>query len=313
MNKLSFTKGVCAVALGAVLALGTLPATAFAVATETGPDPDQWNSDTYYPEGVFDENATIEEKFGVPMDYKPVEYKRAEREVTFDHDETIWDRYLVDDSYTVITINPGVTVNMVHGITVDKDAHLNITGGGTLNVNGLSHGGSDWNGYAGIGADPYKVIPGDIHFDNVTVYAEGGPFAAGIGGTAYAKSGEITIWSDANVTAIGGTHAAGIGGGWCGEAGPIDIKGTVNAKGGFHAVDSYDCSEKTNAEYNAPAIGSGNFFHSMIGRDVYDIKLEEGSNVTVQQPNHRLVDAFGAGFNAHFGKLANNTNVDVVK
>ena len=45
MNKLSFTKGVCAVALGAVLALGTLPATAFAVATETGPDPDQWNSD----------------------------------------------------------------------------------------------------------------------------------------------------------------------------------------------------------------------------------------------------------------------------
>ena len=240
-------------------------------------------------------------------------YRCTDQDVTFDHDEMIWDRYLIETGHVTFNILPGVTVELPHGITVGEDAHFYVTGGGTLLVNGLSHESSDWNGFAGIGADADHTKSGDIHFDNVTVYAEGGPFAAGIGGTAYDKSGEIYIERFANVTAVGGTHAAGIGGGWCGEAGVIDIKGTVNAKGGFHTVDSYDCSAKTNAEYNAPAIGSGNFFHGMLGQNVYDIRLESGANVTAQQPNHRLVQAIGAGFNAKDGFLTPGANVTIAE
>ena len=247
------------------------------------------------------------------MDHRKLEdeYRHTDRDVTFDHNETIEERYLIDGGYVTFNIQPGVTVELLRGITVDEDAHFFVTGGGTLRVCGLSHGGSEWNGFAGIGADADHVNHGDIHFDNVTVYSEGGPFAAGIGGTAYYKSGEIYIERAANVTAIGGTHAAGIGGGWCGEAGPIDIKGTVDAKGGFHTVDDTLHSEKTNDQYNAPAIGSGNFFHGMLGKNVYDINLEQGAKVTVQQPNHRLVDAIGSGFNGHHGFLTNNADVTV--
>jgi uncharacterized repeat protein (TIGR02543 family) len=88
---------------------------------------------------------------------------------------------------------------------------------------------------AGIGGCPDSANTGSITINNGMVTASGNQ-GAGIGGGYAGASGTITI-SGGTVTAYGGQYGAGIGGGFGGEIGIITINdGTVNATGGQSAA-----------------------------------------------------------------------------
>ena len=317
MNKYSFTKGLCAVAMGAVLALGTASTVAYA-SVPGGPHPHD-DGTIYVVEDALPETASFEEKYGerIPTQnlnddqYETLDPHMAQS-ASFCSDATFSRRFIVNGP-TTFYIAAGTTVEFQRGITVPEGSSLTITGEGTLVVNSLLYAGDESVGYAGIGGDPTHPNAGNITIEGVTVSSQAGAYAAGIGGGIYGRGGDITIDSSAHVTSIGGSRAAGIGGGYCGASGKIDIKGTVDAKGGFCPCNDDQHSDLTGYVYNAPAIGSGNFYHGMRKAQVFNVTLEQGSNVTVQVPNFDHVDAIGAGFYAIDGQLHIDGTVNEVK
>ncbi|MDR1785471.1 MAG: hypothetical protein LBR23_03275 [Spirochaetaceae bacterium] len=119
---------------------------------------------------------------------------------------------------------------------------LLLSGTNTLRSNGTAglhvpSGRTLWIGSAGTGSSG-------------TLTAQGGQYAAGIGGGSGESGGTITV-SGGTVTAQGGQRAAGIGGGWKGNGGIIAVSGgTVSAQGGTNPSDEP-------ASVKAAAIGGG--------------------------------------------------------
>ena len=149
------------------------------------------------------------------------------------------------------------------GISIAYDAHVTISGTGTLYTTG---GGVEF-GAAGIGGN-YNNASNNIVIDgSMTIHAQGGPSAPGIGsgrdgqlsgitinnGTIYANGGSYApgigagekvgakdggkghniIINGGNITAKGGKKGAGIGGSNDGDCDNITINGgTVSASGG---------------------------------------------------------------------------------
>lgn len=95
---------------------------------------------------------------------------------------------------------------------------------------------NDFSFSAGIGSVPYVIgelgKTGNIVIDSGTVKAQGGSYAAGIGGGWAATSKGITI-NGGTIEATGGGCGAGIGGGYGSNVRDIFINGgTVTAQGG---------------------------------------------------------------------------------
>ena len=288
MKKNTLVKGICAIAMGAALMFGTVPAIAHA---------DGESHTTYYGD------------LGPAINTCSVDYERIQSSMKFDQDYKFDKRVLLEGGVVNFDIAQGVTVDAPYGITVAKDAKFFVTGGGTLRVDGLLFGGSQWNGYAGIGGDPYFDETGRIEIVEGTVYAEGGPYAAGIGGTFNYDAGTIIIDSCANVTARGGFEAAGIGGGWNGTANSVDIKGTVNADGGNQTLTYSQNGENVVIKNQAPAIGSGNFYSKTGDMVCFTVILEEGSKITAKTPDEQgYAQAIGAGHNVEYGFVTTCTN-----
>jgi hypothetical protein len=149
-------------------------------------------------------------------------------------DVTVTSRIIVNGTVT-LGLRSGGKLTAEKGIQVGEGAKLIINGPGTLIANAESNN-------AGIGAtyaNDYSKY-GDIVINGGTITANGGYYAAGIGGGRDSWNG----WSDPNnhtpsitinggtVTAYGGVYAAGIGGGcnacnsyYCGLPGDITING----------------------------------------------------------------------------------------
>ena len=169
---------------------------------------------------------------GVPMAVTFIDADRTERTetcyvITEEETELGSGWYAIDG-----TLNFGTG-----GITVSGDVHLVLRDGSSMTVTG------DSSAYTpGI-----KVLPGY----SLTIYGEaggtgtltanGGNFAAGIGGGINDACGTVTI-NGGRVVATGGSNAAGIGGGWknigggetSGNGGTVTINGgTVTANGGY--------------------------------------------------------------------------------
>jgi|GEM_PF-2432364 len=156
---------------------------------------------------------------------------------------------------------PGIKVE--GGISGD----LIIQGENTsvLNVRGGMHS-------AGIGCGGDGITPsetGIIIIQSGSIIAQGGDYAAGIGGGHLSQNGTVQIEGDANITATGGEYGAGIGGGR--ESEIFEVKITDNA-----------IVNATGGEYGS-AIGSG-----MLGT-VYKIGIYSSAHVTATS------SGFGAG------------------
>ena len=169
---------------------------------------------------------------GVPMAVTFIDADRTERTetcyvITEEETELGSGWYAIDG-----TLNFGTG-----GITVSGDVHLVLQDGSSMTVTG------DSSAYTpGI-----KVLPGyslAIYGESGgtgTLTANGGNFAAGIGGGINDACGTVTI-NGGRVVATGGSNAAGIGGGWknigggetSGNGGTVTINGgTVTANGGY--------------------------------------------------------------------------------
>lgn len=135
---------------------------------------------------------------------------------------------VLDLSSYSLTVTPASTSSLAAiTVPVGSTFELDATGGGTLNVTGAPNG-------AGIGSNVNSstvLSTGNITITAGTVTAQGGHWAAGIGGGSHVKSGSITI-SGGSVTSTGGDGAAGIGGGFDRDGGDVTITGgTVTATG----------------------------------------------------------------------------------
>ncbi|MFR5876185.1 MAG: hypothetical protein ACLUFN_06820 [Eubacterium sp.] len=139
------------------------------------------------------------------------------------------------------------TSGIVSGISVDiagigGNSYLGQSGStcGTVIINGGNITATGGQYAAGIGGAGYSYKThngGTITINAGTVNAKGGDSAAGIGGGNYGSGGNITI-NGGTVTANGGNYyGAGIGGGQYGSGGNITINdGTVKATGGINAA-----------------------------------------------------------------------------
>ncbi|MBQ6496409.1 MAG: right-handed parallel beta-helix repeat-containing protein [Firmicutes bacterium] len=126
-----------------------------------------------------------------------------------------------------------------YGIIVGKNDTLNIYGQsadtGELNIE-CHISDVERKSYAAIGTNDNSEA-GTINIHGGTIIAQGGDWAAGIGGgfdydELGGKGGTVTIYNG-NVTARGGVSAAGIGGGEYANGGNVTIYGgTVTAKAG---------------------------------------------------------------------------------
>lgn len=122
-----------------------------------------------------------------------------------------------------------------------SNGELTINGPGTLNANG-------GNFAAGIGGNGFGQDCGAITIESGTIIANGGDDAAGIGGGVDGDGGVITI-NGGTVVANGGRVAAGIGGGYNGNGGIITINGgEILAIGGTYIGEGF---------FGGAGIGSG--------------------------------------------------------
>lgn len=136
-----------------------------------------------------------------------------------------------------ITAKTPVSRPAVAGITVPGDSTLqiNATGGGSLSVAGATNGIA---GGAGIGGNSsynqhnQTLTTGGITINGGTITAQGGNWAAAIGGGNHLKGGDITI-NGGNITANAGSGSSAIGGGWDRDGGNVTITGgTIRATAG---------------------------------------------------------------------------------
>ncbi len=181
--------------------------------------------------------------------------------------DTTYNGYVTVTNTTTLTIPEGCTVTLNKGLRVPAGVTFTLEGSGKLIAKA-----SD-SGQAGIGGYPDKPNAGTIIINGCTVEAEGGEYAAGIGG-GYNNStdnggsgGTITI-NGGNVSAISGNKGgAGIGGGRNGASGTITINdGTVYAKDNCRPILwSYMDLEQ------GAAIGSG------YANPNYDVTINGGS------------------------------------
>ena len=152
-----------------------------------------------------------------------------------------WDNewYAVKENITIderITVTGDVHLILCDGATLTA-SHGITTTGATLHIYGQSAGtgklianGGEYA--AGIGGGDYDENGGTIIISGGRITARGGGYAAGIGGGYYANGGSITI-TGGTVEATGGENGAGIGGGYS-DGGSITITGgTVTANGGY--------------------------------------------------------------------------------
>ena len=120
-----------------------------------------------------------------------------------------------------------------------ENAGINAVGSTVLNIeadDGISLTANGGNGASGIGGS-YGETGGKISITGGVVIANGGDGGAGIGGGGLGNGGKIVI-SGGTVTAQGGLYAAGVGGGSSGLGGETTITGTayVKANGGENAA-----------------------------------------------------------------------------
>jgi hypothetical protein len=131
-----------------------------------------------------------------------------------------------------LLLGEGATLTASKGIELSNGNQLTIDGTGTLTSNGNAESKS------GIGA--YDA--GTLIINGGVINAEGGPYAAGIGGDEHNGNGGRIIINGGVVNATGGSYGAGIGGGkdsWAGSYGQCGIitinGGQVTATGGSSA------------------------------------------------------------------------------
>ena len=132
----------------------------------------------------------------------------------------------------------GATLTAKKGITVAEDGDFAIYAqSNDAATRGMLVVPNSVEGYKpGIGSDKDKSC-GNISVYGGTVVAQGGMYAAGIGGGDSGSScGALTIYGGM-VTAIGGAYGAGIGTGYNSDCGDITIyDGIVTAQGGYEAA-----------------------------------------------------------------------------
>ena len=137
----------------------------------------------------------------------------------------------------------GANYLKISGDTVLKsgseNAGINAAGSTVLNIeadNGVSLTANGGSGASGIGGS-YDETGGKISISGGVIIANGGDGGAGIGGGGLGNGGKIVI-SGGTVTAQGGLYAAGVGGGSSGLGGETTITGTadVTANGGENAA-----------------------------------------------------------------------------
>ena len=131
-----------------------------------------------------------------------------------------------------LLLGEGATLTASKGIELSNGNQLTIDGTGTLTSNGNAESKS------GIGA--YDA--GTLIINGGVINAEGGLYAAGIGGDEHNGNGGRIIINGGVVNATGGSYGAGIGGGkdsWAGSYGQCGIitinGGQVTATGGSSA------------------------------------------------------------------------------
>ncbi|HCG34728.1 MAG TPA: hypothetical protein DER23_00140, partial [Clostridiales bacterium] len=143
-------------------------------------------------------------------------------------------RDLATLNLTVTGDNVLIAPDYMAALQVNKKTTLNLTGSGSLYVQGGTEA-------AGIGGgwtmDAVSADAGTIRLGGSgKLYAYGGNYGAGIGGGNYGVPKNVIIESSVLVLATGGTDSAGIGGGANANSGSILIQGKshVEAIGGFN-------------------------------------------------------------------------------
>ncbi len=129
-----------------------------------------------------------------------------------------------------IVLAPNSSLRATKGITVSKGNNLTIAGQGQLLAGTTSASNFTADSYyAGIGSANNNRA-GSITVKSGTVYANGGSYAAGIGGS----NASVTV-NGGKVYANGGSYGAGIGSGYSDNGADVRILGgTVQAKGGSY-------------------------------------------------------------------------------
>lgn len=151
--------------------------------------------------------------------------------VVYDNVNVI-DRILAEGNVELYLARGGV-LTADEGITVASSDTLNIYGNGGKLYAGTSNGYSSRakENNAGIGSEKGNRA-GTIIINSGTVYANGGKYAAGIGGS----TADVQILGG-NVNATGGFYGAGIGSGYKDSGSTVDILGgKVTATGGSSAA-----------------------------------------------------------------------------
>ena len=199
-----------------------------------------------------------------------------------------------------LVIMSGHTLTISYGIHVPEGSSLTIYGSGTLRctlrqnqyISDRTIGQAAIGGNAGENAGKITIV-------GCSIVAEGGQFAAGIGGGRASdrgvggNCGTVTILGG-NVTATGTQGAAGIGGGRNGAGGTIVIKGgTVNATGGSY---EYNYGYGSYSDHGA-GIGGGS------GKGVTSITIDGG---TVNATGGNYGAGIGSGSNASSGTIVIN-------
>ena len=143
------------------------------------------------------------------------------------------------DNNITIRADSGATAN----VTV-KDAKINTNpaaiktkgeGNVNLNIEGDNHVTSG-SMHAGVEKSNGGKLTIGSESGNGKLEAQGGDYAAGIGGESFSRGTNIEI-TGGTITATGGVTGAGIGGGHNGSGNNITISGgTVNANGGDYAA-----------------------------------------------------------------------------
>ena len=219
---------------------------------------------------------------------------------------------------TRITVSGEVNLILADGCTLTAQKGISVTSGNSLSIYGQSGGSGELiagtvgtidTGHAGIGGvkgNTGVYVHGDITINGGSVTAQGGEWAAGIGGGSGVstnlndtkENGTITI-NGGTVNATGGDQGAGIG---CGDqnrvaGGNIVITGgNVTARGGEDAagIGGGKMARYTpgrsitisggivNATGGSKGAGIGNGYDDMVKRSIGVIKINGSANVTAQ-------------------------------
>ncbi len=233
--------------------------------------------------------------------------------------QTTW--YVVNSSVTIadrITVTGDVHLILADGYTLTANKGISVTSGNSLTIYGQIAGtgaliagtvGTIETGHAGIGGvkgNTGVYVHGDITINGGSVTAQGGEWAAGIGGGSGVstnlndtkENGTITI-NGGTVNATGGDQGAGIG---CGDqnrvaGGNIVIAGgNVTARGGEDAagIGGGKMARNTpgrsitisggivNATGGSKGAGIGSGYDDMVKRSIGVIKINGSANVTAQ-------------------------------